>query len=161
MFLDRKWIFMSPWRARTLFGCKLCIWSQEEQQPTGHGLKVPPKSNCSDNMEMKTRQSPSVRFMVIISVNWRRQMDGGMFVPLSNLQYVCGKGLCGGIYHGLYWNVVCRMRCVGYRWPLCFPKCPPFMEERLHTVRQPPTTLKSSSRIFSQWKRDSGLIPRC
>ncbi len=25
-------------------------------------------------------------------------------VPLSNLQYVCGKGLGGGIYHGLYWN---------------------------------------------------------
>lgn len=57
-----------------------------------------------DNMEMKTHQSPSVRLMVIISINWRRHMNCGMFVPLNNLQYVFGKGLCGGIHHGLYWN---------------------------------------------------------
>ncbi len=31
-------------------------------------------------------------------------MNCGMFVPLNNLQYVFGKGLCGGIHHGLYWN---------------------------------------------------------
>lgn len=150
-----------------------------------------------DNMEMKTHQSPSVRFMVIISINWRRHMNCGMFVPLNNLQYVRGKGLGGG----LYWNkgpcngepsvgpnlarlavkgfteckdlfellffpidthrvsrnfyllktgisrnvmpasclhptcILCRMPSVGCGWPLCFPKCPPFMEERLHTVR--------------------------